>query len=131
MVDKSHQKGVHTAVLFMSRACLTAKGSLDDNSEAYLISALDQLILLFRHSLLTHIGSAAKNLQIWHELVADTGLPPVHGNLSVLSSSAKAVMVNLLLVPDGVPPAGIIINRENTLADVEKDLPSSACVILP
>merc|ERR1711937_231252 len=96
------------------------------------IGALDQLVLLFRHSLLTHLGSAAKNLQTWQDLVGETRLPPVHEHLCVLSCSAKSVMLNLLIVPDGVAPATIIVTRDNTLAEVEKDLPcQSASVISP
>eukprot|EP00746_Dinoflagellata_sp_MGD_P144432 gnl/MRDRNA2_/MRDRNA2_77173_c0_seq1.p1 gnl/MRDRNA2_/MRDRNA2_77173_c0~~gnl/MRDRNA2_/MRDRNA2_77173_c0_seq1.p1 ORF type:complete len:898 (+),score=172.77 gnl/MRDRNA2_/MRDRNA2_77173_c0_seq1:102-2795(+) len=131
-LGRSVHKGVLAGVLFLSRASVEDKVSGDENRDLYLVSALDQLILLFRHSLLTHIGSTAKNFQIWRELVTETMLPPVHAHLSILSCSAKAVMINLLLVPDGVPPAGLIINRSHTLIDITKDLPSkSACVISP
>lgn len=124
---ESQSKGILAATM-----ALSAGAAVSDNPEAHVVPAFERIILLFRHAFLAHIGSSAVNLHKWHEFAGETGLPPLDENLGVLSSSSKAVMISLLLIPEGAPPSSVIMKRDSTLSYVEKQLPEKhACVLSP
>jgi len=121
-LEASKRNSVHIAVLVMSQ-CAEVSGT---------VPSLDRFVFLFRPSLLAHITSSAKNRLLWMELEEFIGLPPLEKHLCLFSCGAKAVLLNLLLVPEGVPTATVVVNRENALIDAANQLPDGhACIISP
>lgn len=99
-----------------------------------IVPSLDRFVLLLRPSLLAHIESSAENLQHWRSFVSDAGLPPLEQHLTLLSCSAKAVVLSLVLVLEETPPLVVVANREAPLlhAGAGRVLPKEhACVLLP
>jgi len=128
-LEESHRNGVRAAMMLLSHA--SSSGQVDA-ATPIVVSALDRLVLLFRPSLLAHIATTADNKRLWSELETHIGLPPLEQHLSLFSCSAKAVLLNLRLVPDGVPAAVMVVKREAALADAMEKLPvGSACVLSP
>lgn len=130
-LEPAQRNGVHAAMLVLSGAGGTAASNDAQTGASSVVPVLDRLVLLFRPSLLANIMVSAKNHCMWRDLEKHIGLPPLEKHLSLLSCGAKAVLLNLLLVPDGVAPAVVVVNRESALLDAGNQLPDRACVVSP
>jgi hypothetical protein len=126
--------GVEAALLVLSNASNFGQVAAHEThgTLSSIVPALDRLVLLFRTSLVAHITTTAKNRQLWRELERYIGLPPLEHHMSLLSCGAKSVLLNLMLVPDGIPPVTIVVNRERALVDAGKQIPDDhACIVSP
>lgn len=131
-VEPAHQPGVLTAVMVLSTAATSSQGLDGPGSGDHGAAVLDRIVLMFRPSLLLHIGSSARNFQLWCDMEAYAGLPPLEKHLALLHVSAKAVLLSMMIVPEGVPTVQVVVSRDNALADVCSQLPKEhACVLSP
>jgi len=133
-IESSHRAGVTLAMQVLSDASVRCHSSKGDSAErfSYVVPTLDRLVLLMRPALLANIETSAANLQQIREFISSAGLPPLEEHLSLLSCGAKAALLGLTLVPDGVPPLVVVTNRDASLSHISHQLPrESACVLMP
>jgi len=130
-LEEPHQQAVLVAVQVIDHAANAMALGPQDSLVSFTVPVLDRLMLLFRLSL--NVGtSSAPNLSRWQEFEQACGLPPIERHLSVLKYSTKAVFLSMIMVPEGVTPATVVVRREQVLLDASEQLPTDhAAVLLP
>jgi len=133
-INSMHRAGVSVAMSVLSDTFTRDQWRCRSDSElaASIVPSLDRFVLLLRPSLMARIQNSADNLCHWNEFLSCAGLPPLERHLSLLSYGAKAVVLGLMLIPDGVPPLVVVANRDTALLDASRQLPDEhARVLLP
>lgn len=124
-------RAVHPAALWLS--CSAGSGTIEGSPSAlaYVVPALDRLVLAFRYSLLSDMIGLSWKLHRWREMESECGLPSVERYLPLLGCGAKAVMLAMLTVPSDSAPLVVVVDRG--LVPLDRGLPdgSSGCVISP
>lgn len=130
-LDGVERRAVYPAALWL--ACAAGAGTCEGSPPAiaYMVPALDRLVLLFRHSLLSDLVGMPTNRHRWRELEEECGLPAIERHLSLLGCGAKAVMLAMLMVPEGVPPVAMVVNRGSLALDIGFPTDAPACVLSP
>lgn len=130
-LNGEHRRAVCPAALWLACAAGTGTTEGAPPEAAYVVPSLDRLVLMFRHALLTDLAGMSKNLHRWRELEGECGFPALERHLPLLSCGTKAVMLAMLLVPDDVPAAVVVVDRNSVPLD--RVLPDGeyACVVSP